>query len=167
MVSLSSGFRSKLPPPPPPRKPWYRTLYFQVLVAIALGVLVGWLFPAQAVALKPVSDAFIKVLRLLISPIVFVTVAIGLGSIDDMRKVGRLGWKSLLYFEIVSTLALVAGFAVVEMLKPGVGINADPSTFDAGAVSAYASSAQHLNPRDYLLGIIPSGVSAPFLDNDM
>lgn len=154
-------------PSPKKRPSRWSALYFQVLIGIAAGVLVGWLFPSQAVALKPLSDGFIKILRLLLSPIIFVTVTLGLGSISDLRKVGRLGWKSLLYFEVVSTMALIIGLAVVQVVKPGAGFNADPRAFDAQAVSAYASSAKHLNLRDYLLGIIPAGAATPFVENDM
>ena len=105
------------------RKPWYRILYVQVLIAVALGIVVGACFPEFGKSLRPLGDAFIKLVKLLIAPIVFCTVVHGLASMSDLKKLGRIGLKTLLYFEIVSTLALVIGLAVVNLLKPGVGFS--------------------------------------------
>src|SRR5689334_7910338 len=104
----------------------YRRLYFQVLVGIVLGVLLGWLRPDLGIAMKPLGDAFIKLIRMVIAPITFATVVVGIAKMGDMKEVGRIGVKALIYFEIASTLALVIGLLVVNITKPGAGVNADP-----------------------------------------
>ncbi|MDB6127639.1 MAG: sodium:dicarboxylate symporter [Verrucomicrobia bacterium] len=151
----------------PASRPFYYSLYFQVLVAIVLGIAFGWIAPAQAVLLKPLSDGFIKVLRLMLPPIIFSTVAMGIGSAGDLRKNGRAGLKALIYFEAMTTLALIIGLVVVHVFKPGAGLNIDPSTLDSRNVAALAKTAEHLGIVDYLLGIIPTGVTAPFADNNI
>ena len=148
-------------------KPFYAALYFQVLVAIILGIVFGWKAPEQAVMLKPLSDGFIKILRLMLPPIIFTTVAIGIGSAGDLRKVGRAGLKALIYFEAMTTLALIIGLVVVHVFTPGAGLNVDPSTLDSKSISSLAKTAEHLGIVDYLLGIIPTGVAAPFADNNI
>ena len=109
------------------------TLYLQVLAAIALGVLVGVLAPDFALKLKPLGDGFVKLIKMLIAPIVFSTIVVGIASMGDLRKVGRVGLKALLYFEAMSTLALVLGLIVVHIVKPGVGLHVDPASLDGGA----------------------------------
>src|SRR3954463_9383090 len=117
----------------------YSSLYFQVLVAIAIGVLFGFVAPEQAAAMKPLGDGFIKLVKMLIAPIVFTTVVVGIAHMGAMKDVGRIGLRALAYFEIVSTAALGIGLIVVTILKPGVGVGFDPSTADLSAVSAYTS----------------------------
>ena len=119
----------------------YRHLYFWVLVAILAGGLLGYAEPATAVQLKPLGDGFIALVKMLISPIIFCTVVLGIAGAGDMKKVGRVGGKALIYFEVVSTIALVIGLVVVNLLRPGAGFNADPATLDANAVADYAKRA--------------------------
>jgi aerobic C4-dicarboxylate transport protein len=125
------------------RKPFYRILYVQVIAAIFAGVLLGHFLPGDGIAMKPLGDAFIKLVRMIISPVIFCTVVTGIASMHDMRKVGRVGGKALLYFEIVSTVALAIGLLAAHLLQPGKGFNVDPSTLDASAVSGYAAQATH------------------------
>ncbi|GJH31813.1 C4-dicarboxylate transporter DctA [Paraburkholderia hospita] len=125
------------------RKPFYKVLYVQVLFAIAAGVLLGHFAPHEAVALKPLGDMFIKLVRMIIGPVIFCTVVTGIAGMQDMKKVGRVGGKALLYFEVASTLALAIGLVAAHVLKPGSGFNVDPATLDASAVSGYAAQAAH------------------------
>jgi aerobic C4-dicarboxylate transport protein len=142
--------------------PLYRRLYFQIVLAIVLGILFGWLRPDLGIAMKPLGDGFIKLIRMVIAPIIFATVVVGIAKMGDMKEVGRIGVKALVYFEVASTLALVIGLVVVNVLKPGLGLNADPSTLDPKAVASYTSSAQHLTTVDFLLNIIPTTVVDAF-----
>src|SRR3954467_4102418 len=135
-------------------------LYFWVLVAIVTGGTLGYLFPDRAVSLKPLGDGFIALVKMLISPIIFCTVVLGIAGAGGMKKVGRVGGKALIYFEVVSTLALIIGLIVINVLRPGAGFNADPSTLDASAVADYAKRAATQGTTEFLLGIIP----ATFLD---
>src|SRR3954449_9235653 len=132
-----------LAPPAPPvvarRKPWYAILYVQVLIAIVIGVLIGHFFPATGKALKPLGDGFIALIKMMIAPVIFCTVVHGIASMRDLKKVGRVGVKTLLYFEVVSTLALAIGLIVGEIVQPGKGFNIDPASLDADAVSSYVS----------------------------
>src|SRR6266699_3888651 len=113
-------------PPPtrasPRRKPWYRVLYIQVLIAVALGIVIGHYFPEKAKTLKPLGDGFVSLVKMIIAPIIFCTVVHGIASMSDLKKLGRVGGKTILYFEVVSTLALLIGLAVVNLLKPGAGL---------------------------------------------
>jgi aerobic C4-dicarboxylate transport protein len=113
-----------------PRRPWYTVLYIQVLIAIALGVLIGYFFPSTGVALKPLGDGFISLIKMMIAPVIFCTVVHGIGSMRDLKKVGRVGIKTLFYFEAVSTIALALGLLVGDVLQPGKGFDIDPSTLD-------------------------------------
>jgi aerobic C4-dicarboxylate transport protein len=140
---------------PPATRAWYRILYVQVLVAVALGIAVGWLAPEFGKSLKPLGDGFIKLVKMLISPIIFCTVVHGIASMGDLKKLGRIGFKTLLYFEVVSTLALIIGLVVVNLLKPGAGFNIDPATLNAGLVKDYAVKAHGMSTVDFLLNIIP------------
>src|SRR4029077_7541449 len=119
------------------RRPLYRELYFQVLVAIALGVALGFFNPPLAQTMKPLGDGFIKLIRMMIGPIIFTTVVTGIAGMGDMKKLGRVGMKALLYFEVVTTLALVIGLVIVTIVQPGAGINADPATLDIKSVAQY------------------------------
>ena len=130
-------------------------LYFWVLLAILAGGLLGYLDPTTGASLKPLGDGFIALVKMLISPIIFCTVVMGIVGAGDMRKVGRVGGKALLYFEVVSTFALLIGVVVMHTLRPGVGFNVDPETLDAKAVATYAKAAQEQKPVDFILHIIP------------
>src|SRR5262245_2673865 len=116
---------------------FYKNLYFQVLVGIALGVLFGIIDPGRAAAMKPLGDGFIKLVRMLIAPIVFTTVVVGIAHMGAMKDVGRIGLRALIYFEVVSTVALVIGLIVVNILKPGAGVGFDPAMADVSAASAH------------------------------
>ena len=131
-------------------------LYFWVLLAIVAGGLFGYIDPRRAVKLKPLGDGFIALVKMLISPVIFCTVVLGIAGAGDMKKVGRVGGKALLYFEAVSTFALAIGLTVVNIVRPGSGFNADPSTLDANAVADYAKRAASQSTADFLLHIIPS-----------
>jgi aerobic C4-dicarboxylate transport protein len=140
----------------------YSSLYFQVLVAIALGVIFGFVSPEHAAAMKPLGDGFIKLVKMLIAPIVFTTVVVGIAHMGAMKDVGRIGLRALIYFEVVSSLALAIGLVVVTVLKPGVGVGFDPATADVSAVSAYTNQSQHLSTVDFLLNVIPDTVVGAF-----
>ena len=134
----------------------FRHLYFWVLVAILAGGLLGYAEPDIAVQLKPLGDGFIALVKMLISPIIFCTVVLGIAGAGDMKKVGRVGAKALIYFEVVSTIALVIGLVVINLLQPGAGFNADPATLDANAVADYAKRASAQSTTDFILNIIPT-----------
>jgi aerobic C4-dicarboxylate transport protein len=133
----------------------HKILYVQVIAGILVGITLGFFNPPLAQQMKPLGDGFIKLIRMMIAPIIFCTVVSGIASIGDLRKVGRVGVKALLYFEVVTTLALLIGLAVVTWVGPGRGINADPATLDAKAVAQYASQGEHLSTVDFILNIIP------------
>src|SRR5919201_1239165 len=133
-----------------------RQLYFWVLVAIFSGGIFGYVNPAAAVKLKPLGDGFIALVKMLISPVIFCTVVLGIAGAGDMKKVGRVGGKALIYFEVVSTFALVIGLVVINVVRPGDGFNADPATLDTKAVADYAKRATTLSTTDFLLHIIPT-----------
>src|SRR5262245_54603409 len=149
------------------RQPFYKSLYVQVLMGIACGVLLGWLRPDWGAAMRPLGDGFIKLIRMIIAPIIFATVVVGIAKMGDMKAVGRIGIKALVYFELVSTLALVIGLIVINVLRPGVGINADVKTLDVKAISAYTNSAQHLSTVDFLMNIIPTTVVDAFAKGEI
>jgi aerobic C4-dicarboxylate transport protein len=148
-------------------KPFYGHLYFQVLVAIVIGVLLGHFFPGLAVKLKPLGDGFIKLIKMMIAPIIFSTVVVGIAKISDMKAVGRVGLKAIIYFEVVSTLALAIGLVVVNLVRPGDGINVDISTLDTQAIAGYASGAKSLAPADFVMHIIPDTVIGAFAGGDI
>jgi aerobic C4-dicarboxylate transport protein len=150
-----------------PRKPVYASLYFQVLVGIALGVVFGFVSPERAAAMKPLGDGFIKLVKMLIAPIVFTTVVVGIAHMGAMKDVGRIGLRALIYFEIVSTIALVIGLVVVTLLRPGVGIGFDPAAADVSSVSQYTTASQHLSTVDFLLSVIPDTVVGAFARGDV
>jgi aerobic C4-dicarboxylate transport protein len=133
----------------------FRHLYFQVLVAILAGAVFGYLAPARAVALKPLGDGFIALVKMLIGPVIFCTVVLGISGAGDMRKVGRVGGKALLYFEALSTLALCIGLVVVNLLRPGTGFHVDVRTLDPAAVAGYARAASEQSTADLLLRLVP------------
>jgi aerobic C4-dicarboxylate transport protein len=141
--------------PPAVRRPWYTVLYIQVLIAIALGIVLGYFFPKIAVPMKPLGDGFIALIRMMIAPVIFCTVVHGIASMSDLKKIGRIGLKTLVYFEVVSTLALAIGLIVGELLHPGSGFNIDPATLDPKAVASYATRAKEDTLVAHLLAIIP------------
>ncbi|HBS58038.1 MAG TPA: C4-dicarboxylate transporter DctA [Firmicutes bacterium] len=149
------------------RKPFYKVLYFQVLFAIAAGITLGHFYPAVGASMKPFGDGFIKLIKMIIAPIIFCTIVTGMANVGDMRKVGRVGLKALMYFEVVSTLALIIGLMIVNVLHPGGGMNIDPSTLDAKAVNEYASQAKSQNVANFLLNIIPNSVVDAFAKGDI
>jgi aerobic C4-dicarboxylate transport protein len=151
----------------PPRKPFYKILYIQVLIAIAIGILLGHYNAALAVDMKPFGDGFIKMIKMLIGPIVFCTVVHGIAGMQDIRKVGRIGCKALLYFEIVSTLALFIGMAVGNYVRPGEGFNVNPATLDGKAISEYVGKAKTLTTSEFLLNIVPTTVADAFTKGDV
>lgn len=145
----------------------FRSLYVQVLIGITLGVMLGAAYPEAGAAMKPFGDGFIKLVKMLITPIVFTTVVVGIGQMGAMKDVGRVGLRALVYFEVVSTVALVVGLVVVLIVQPGVGMHVDPATLDARGVSAYTSGAVHASVTDFLLAIIPDSVIGAFARGDI
>ncbi len=146
---------------------FHRSLYFQVLVAILLGVLLGYFFPQTGAAMKPLGDGFIKLIKMLIAPIIFCTVVLGIAGMEDMKKVGRTGGLALLYFEAVTTLALVLGLLVVNVVRPGVGMNVDPATLDASSVAQYTGPERMESVTDFLLNVIPGSAVGAFAQGDI
>ncbi len=143
-------------------QPFYKSLYLQVLAGIACGVLLGYLAPERGAAMRPLGDGFIKLIKMLIAPIVFSTVVIGIAQMGAMKDVGRIGVRALLYFEVVSSLALVIGLIVVTVLKPGSGLTIDPASLDTKTVAAYASASQNLSTTEFALNVIPTTVVDAF-----
>ena len=146
---------------------FFRHLYVQVLIAIVLGVAVGSLNPELGAQLKPLGDAFIRLIKMLIGPIIFLTVVIGIAGMGDVKRLGRVGAKAMIYFEVVSTLALVIGMVVVNVIKPGVGINATIETLDAKSVEAYTKAATHTSTMDFILHIIPDTFVGAFANGEI
>jgi aerobic C4-dicarboxylate transport protein len=145
----------------------WRSLYFQVLVAIALGILLGALWPELAQKLKPLGDGFIKLIRLLIAPIIFCTVVAGIAGMAKLRDVGKAGGLALLYFEVLSTIALVIGLVVVNLVRPGAGINADPATLDANAIRQYVDPQAMPGVTEFILNVIPATFFGAFASGDV
>jgi aerobic C4-dicarboxylate transport protein len=143
-------------------KPLYASLYFQVIVAIVIGVLVGHFAPATGVAMKPFGDAFIKLIKMLIAPIIFCTVVVGIAGMEDMKKVGKTGGLALLYFEVMSTVALLVGLAIVNIVRPGAGMNVDPATLDTKGIASYAQPGAIGSTTEFLLNIIPNTIVDAF-----
>jgi aerobic C4-dicarboxylate transport protein len=149
------------------KKPFYRILYVQVLIAIALGILLGHFNARLAIDMKPFGDGFIKLIKMLIGPIIFCTVVAGISGMQDIKKVGRIGAKALLYFELVSTLALFIGMAVGNFVRPGAGFNIDPVTLDAKAVTDYVGKAKNMTATDFFINVIPNTVADAFTKGDV
>jgi aerobic C4-dicarboxylate transport protein len=149
------------------KPPWYRSLFAQLLVAIVAGILVGWLWPAFGADLKPLADAFIKLIKMLIAPIIFCTVVIGIAHVGDLKSVGRIGIKALIYFEVVTTFALVFGLLIGNIVKPGAGFNIDPQTLASGADAVAKKTGDGELPHtvEFLLNIIPTSIISAFAEN--
>ncbi|HNN97609.1 MAG TPA: C4-dicarboxylate transporter DctA [Pseudomonadota bacterium] len=146
---------------------WYRTSYVQVLAAIGLGVLLGTWFPKYAQLLKPLGDGFTKLVKLMIAPIVFCTITHGIASMGDLKRLGRTGLRALIYFELVSTLALILGLLVVNLVKPGLGLNLDVRVLDASVGKSYLTKAHASGQVDFLLNIIPTSFLGAFASGDL
>jgi aerobic C4-dicarboxylate transport protein len=144
------------------KRPLYRSLYFQVIVAIVIGVLLGHFYPATGEAMKPLGDGFIKLIKMIIAPIIFCTVVVGIAGMEDMKKVGKTGGYALLYFEIVSTIALIVGLVIVNTVKPGAGMNVDPASLDTKGIAAYTKPGQMQTTTEFLMNIIPNTVVDAF-----
>ena len=149
------------------KRPFYMGLSFQVLVGVAMAIVLGYISPAKAIAMKPLGDSFIRLITMIITLVIFCTLVTGIAGMEDMKKVGRVGGKSLLYFEVVSTLALLMGLAVGNAVHPGGGFNADPATLDAKAVAEYAGQAKSQSVTEFLIHIIPNTVVDAFTRGDI
>jgi aerobic C4-dicarboxylate transport protein len=154
-------------PAAPPTRRWYSSLWVQVTVGIAAAVIFGALSPARAIAMKPLGDAFIRLITMIITVMIFCTVVTGIAGMSDLRKVGRVGGKALLYFEVVSTLGLVVGLLVGNVVKPGSGFNANVATLDAKAVADYAGQAKVQTVTDFVMHIIPTTIVDAFAKGDI
>lgn len=152
---------------PAGHQPFYRSLYFQVITAIVIGVLVGHFWPQTGEALKPLGDGFIKLIKMIIAPIIFCTVVVGIAGMEDMKRVGKTGGYALLYFEIVSTIALVVGLVVVNLLQPGQGMHVDPKTLDTKGIAAFTGPGKLQGTVDFLLAVIPTTVVDAFAKGEM
>ncbi|HKV63324.1 MAG TPA: dicarboxylate/amino acid:cation symporter [Candidatus Acidoferrum sp.] len=154
-------------PSNPPKQAFYANSSVQVVFAIVAAIVLGYLRPATAIAMKPLGDAFIRLITMIITLIVFCTVVTGIAGMQDMKKVGRVGGKALIYFEVVSTLALFVGLVVGNLLHPGSGFNINPATLDAKAVADYAGQAKAQSVSDFLIHIIPTTVVDAFAKGDI
>ncbi len=148
-------------------KPLYKSLYFQVITAIVVGVLLGHFYPQTGEAMKPLGDGFIKLIKMIIAPIIFCTVVVGIAGMEDMKKVGKTGGLALLYFEIVSTLALLVGLVIINLVQPGAGMNVDPNSLDTKSVAAYTGPGKMQSTTDFLLNVIPSTVVDAFAKGEI
>ncbi len=152
---------------PPVRKPLYKSLYLQVITAIVIGVLLGHFFPSTGEAMKPLGDGFIKLIKMIIAPIIFCTVVVGIAGMEDMKKVGKTGGLALLYFEVVSSIALVVGLLVINIVQPGHGMNIDASTLDTKGIAAYTGPGKMASTTDFLLNVIPGTVVDAFAKGEI
>jgi len=150
-----------------PRKPIYKSLYAQVLFAVTVGVLLGHFHPELGTQMKPLGDGFIKLIKMIIAPIIFCTVVVGIAGMEDMKRVGKTGGLALLYFEIVSTLALVIGLVVVNLIQPGSGMHVDPATLDTKGIAAYTQPGKMQGTVDFLLHVIPTSVVDAFAKGEI
>jgi aerobic C4-dicarboxylate transport protein len=150
-----------------PAIPLYKNLYFQVLIAIGIGVLLGHFFPETGAAMKPLGDVFIKLIKMLIAPVIFCTVVMGIAGMESLKAVGKTGALALVYFEVVSTLALIVGLVIVNVVQPGVGMNIDVASLDASAVESYAKAAEQQGVIDFVLHIVPTTLLSAFTEGDV
>jgi len=150
-----------------PRKPLYSHLYFQVLTAIIIGVLLGYFYPTLGEQMKPFGDAFIKMIKMLIAPIIFCTVVHGIAGMEDLKRVGRVGIKALIYFELVTTLALIVGLLVVNIMQPGAGMNVDSKAIDTKSIQIYTTKAGQQGTVEFFLNIIPATVVGAFAEGEI
>ncbi len=149
------------------KQPFYKHLYFQVLVAIIAGIALGHFYPSFGEQLKPLGDGFIRLVKMIIAPVIFLTVATGIAGMNDMKKVGRVAGKAMIYFLVFSTLALIVGLIVANTVQPGAGMNIDPATLDAKAVATYADKAHEQTITGFLMNIIPTTIVGAFASGDI
>ena len=149
------------------RSGWWKSLYLQVLMAIVAGILVGMFAPQSGAALKPLGDAFVALVKMIIGPVIFLTVVVGMAKMGDLRQVGRVGLKALVYFEILTTVALAIGLVVANVLRPGAGMGIDPASLDASAVAEYQQKAQASGVVGFLTDIIPKTFLSAFTDGNL
>ena len=149
------------------RRSWYRTLYFQVLLAILCGILIGHFFPHAGIALRPLGDAFVSLIRMMIAPVIFCVVVQGIASVGDLKKVGRVGIKALVYFEVVSTLALITGILVATLFHPGRGLNIDPAALDPKSIANFVGRAKDVGVVPFLVNIVPKTFVDAFAGGDV
>jgi aerobic C4-dicarboxylate transport protein len=149
------------------RKPLYKSLYVQVIIAIVIGILLGHFFPETGAAMKPFGDGFIKLIKMIITPIIFCTIVVGIAGMEDMKKVGKTGGYALIYFEVVSTIALIVGLVIVNVVQPGAGMNIDPATLDTKGIAAYTKPGQMQSTTEFLLNVIPYSVVDAFAKNEI
>ncbi|MDB5858211.1 MAG: sodium:dicarboxylate symporter, partial [Ramlibacter sp.] len=155
------------PPEVARRRPLYRSLYVQVLTAVVIGVLLGHFAPDLGAKMKPLGDGFIKLIKMMIAPIIFCTVVVGIAGMEDMKKVGKTGGLALLYFEVVSSIALVVGLVLVNLVKPGVGMNIDPASLDTKALASYTEPGKLGTTTDFLLNLIPNTLVDAFAKGEI
>lgn len=151
----------------PKKLPIYRSLYIQVLTAVVLGILLGHFYPQLGEQMKPLGDGFVKLIKMIIAPIIFCTVVVGIAGMEDMKKVGKTGGLALLYFEVVSTIALVIGLVVVNIMKPGAGMNVDPASLNMRSIAAYTGPGKMASTSDFLMNIIPTSLVGAFAQNEI
>ncbi len=149
------------------RKPLYKSLYVQVLIAVVIGVMLGHFAPEVGAKMKPLGDGFIKLIKMIIAPIIFCTVVVGIAGMEDMKRVGKTGGLALLYFEVVSTIALVIGLVVVNVLQPGSGMHVDPNTLDTKGIAAYTEPGKMQGTVDFLLHVLPTSVVDAFAKGEI
>ena len=148
-------------------KPLYKSLYFQVITAILIGVLLGHFYPETGVAMKPFGDGFIKLIKMIIAPIIFCTVVVGIAGMEDMKKVGKTGGLALLYFEVVSSVALLVGLMIINLVQPGAGMNVDAKALDTKSMTAYTGPGKMASTTDFLMNVIPSTVVDAFAKGEI
>jgi aerobic C4-dicarboxylate transport protein len=152
---------------PNARRPFYSTLYFRVLVGLTAGIVLGLVAPHTGEAMKPFADGFIKLIRMLISPVIFLTIVLGIAGAGSLRRLGRVGFKALLYFEVVSTLALGIGMVVANVIQPGRGLNINPATLSTAGIAQYTTASAHLSVPDFLLNILPDSFIGAFTQGEI
>ena len=149
------------------KKPFYHSLYVQVIAAIIVGVLLGHFLPATGAAMKPLGDGFIKLIKMMIAPIIFCTVVVGVAGMEDMKKVGKTGGLAILYFEVVSTIALIVGLIIVNLAQPGAGMNIDPASLDASAIAQYTGPGKMHTTTEFIMHIIPNTIVGAFAEGEI
>ncbi|WKB54191.1 dicarboxylate/amino acid:cation symporter [Eleftheria terrae] len=164
---MSPSTSGLTPASAPTRRPFYRILYVQVLFAIALGVALGHFWPSLGESMKPLGDGFIRLIKMIIAPIIFCTVVLGIAGMENMKKVGKTGGMALLYFEIMSTVALVIGLVVVNLVQPGAGMHVDAASLDTKSVAAYVGPGKMASTTEFLLNVIPNNVVEAFAKGDI
>ena len=138
-----------------------------MLIAIAIGIALGVVYPDVGAQMKPLGDGFIKLIKMMIAPIIFCTVVLGIAGMEDMKKIGKTGGYALLYFEVMSTIALIVGLVIINIVRPGAGMNVDPATIDTKAVAAYAEPGKLQSTTDFILNIIPTTIVDAFARGDI